>query len=472
MVKVYQPKVEVTLIKVVMRDRSVTEAATGPDTLIDLTPFLGESGVVQFSRGVNQPAGVFSVELVDQASLQTGDSVYSMIEPMDIVEIRMAREPHIYDQLPVVFRGFVHFIKRSEKMGSNGKPLRRVIVSGRDWGGLLQAIQLFYKKDYAIGQIMLNTFPMFVSYGVSFENLVPKDFVEKIVNAIVNPWLDELWLASSLEQALRLNVKASVTSGRVGPYTIQPFEGSIWSLLEQWTDFAWNEIIFEDDNSGSHLVYRARPYRDSSTGQLILDDAKEADRVSLDIDAVVSLDVERNLEQVANYYHVDTPQAYLNHPELINVEAMQKGSVYKTDYPNCDPAIYGLRKVTEISQMTSGENTHSAIGEKSQKIKTYAARHHTWMENRRDTLFAMRKDNVVLESGSMKLRGDERIKPGVEIEINRGGLRAVYYPINVTHTFEVFGTYTTEVQFIRGTGFIKRLAQPNYLNEKARGVYG
>jgi len=70
------------------------------------------------------------------------------------------------------------------------------------------------------------------------------------------------------------------------------------------------------------------------------------------------------------------------------------------------------------------------------------------------------------------LRGDERIKPGVELEINRGGLRAIYYLTNVMHTFEVYGRYITKVEFIRGTGFIKRLEQPNYLNEIDRGVYG
>ncbi len=472
MVRVYQPEIEVTLVKVVARARSVTQAATGPDTLIDLTPFLGDSGVVQFSRGVNQPAGVFSVELVDQASPQTGDSVYSMIEPMDIVEIRLAREPYRYDRLPVVFRGFVHYIKRSEKMGSQGKPVRRVVVSGRDWGGLMQAIELFYKKDYAIGQIMLNTFPMFVSYGVSFENLAPGEFVEQVVNNIVNPWLDELWLASSLEQALRLHVKASVMSGLVGPYTLQPFECSIWSLLEQWTDLTWNELIFDDDDAGSYLMYRSNPYRDVSTDQLILKDAEPAGRIELDMDAVVSMDVERSLDQVANYYQVDTPQAYLNHPELINVESMQNGSIYKIDYPNCDPAIYGLRKATGVSQMTDDRNSRSAIGEKSDKVKQYADRHHIWLETRRDALFEMRKDHVVLESGSLRLRGDERIKPGMELEINRGGLRAIYYATQVTHTFAVFGSYTCDVQFSRGTGFVKRLEQPNYLNEINQGVYG
>ncbi|MDT8452311.1 MAG: hypothetical protein RQ936_06150, partial [Gammaproteobacteria bacterium] len=149
--KVYQPKVEITLIKVVQRDRKRTKVATGPQSVIDLTPMLSEGSVVRFSRGVSQPAGVFSVDFPDRAMAQSGDSLYSMIEPMDMIEIRMAREPHLYATLPVVFRGFVSSIKRSQKIGGDGKPLRRVAVSGRDWGGLMQAIQVFYKKDYAVG---------------------------------------------------------------------------------------------------------------------------------------------------------------------------------------------------------------------------------------------------------------------------------------------------------------------------------
>ena len=472
MVKVYQPKVEVTLIKVVQRDRKRTQAATGPESIIDLTPFLSEGSVVQFSRGINQPAGVFSVDFPDRMMPQSGDTLYSMVEPMDIIEIRMAREPHKYPKLPVVFRGFVSSIKRNERLGGDGKPQRRVVVSGRDWGGIMQAIQIFYQKDYAVGQIMMTEFKMFVSYGVSFEHLLPSDFVSEIVNKIVNPWLDELRQASRLEQELRLNVKASVTQGRVGPYGMQAHEGSIWDLLARWTDLSWNELIFDDDDAGPHLLYRARPYHDIKTGSLILADAVEPDKVKLKADAVVSLNVERNVERVFNYFHVETPQDYMNNAEEINVQSMQNGSVFKFDIPNIDPAIYGIRKLSETSMMTSGDNATSVVDKTKDIKQKYKDRHHTWLESRRDDLVNMRRDSVALESGTMTLRGDEKIKPGVYIELERGAITAEYYPQNVTHVFEVYGTYTTEVDFIRGTGFIKRLETPNYLQEYSGGAYG
>ena len=471
MVKAYLPKVKVTLIKVVQRDRNRPKPATGPDSIIDLTPYLAEGSVVTFSRGVNQPAGVFSIDFPDQMMPQSRDTLYSMVEPMDIIEIRMAREPHKYPSgLPVVFRGFVSLIKRNEKM-SGGKPQRRVVISGRDWGGILQAIQIFYAKDYAFGEIMLNTFPMFTKYGLDFEYLLPAKFVSEIVEKIVNPWLDGLWMASSLEQGLRLEPKTTVTQGRVGPNGIQSYEGNIWDFLSRWTDLTWNELIFDDDDGGSYLRYRAKPYRDIETGKLVMSDAVEPDRVEMGADAVVSLNVERNIERVFNYFHVEAPQASLNSVDLINVHSMQKGTIFVTDDLNTDPNIYGLRKVTDQSMMTHEKNRFGRDGESYEDAKEFAKWHNDWLGSRRDDLKGMRKDASVLESGSMTLRGDERIKPGVYIEIERGAVRAEYYPQNVTHTFEVLGAYITEVEFIRGTGFIDRLETPNYLNETSRGAY-
>nr|MDA3870141.1 hypothetical protein [Gammaproteobacteria bacterium] len=77
-----------------------------------------------------------------------------------------------------------------------------------------------------------------------------------------------------------------------------------------------------------------------------------------------------------------------------------------------------------------------------------------------------------LETGNMVLRGDEKIKPGTYIELEHGNLNPQYYTQNVSHVFVVLGTYTTEVDFIRGTGFSERLETPNYLQEYSRGAYG
>lgn len=472
MVKAYLPRVEVMLIKTVQRERVTTQTATGAKDYIDLTPFLAEGSVVRFMRGINEDAGTFSIDIPDQPSKRTDDTVYSMIEPMDMIEIRMAREPHKYDQLPVVFRGFVSYIRRSEQISGN-RPNRRVIISGRDWGSILQSIQIFYKKDYINGRIMLDAFPMFSAYGTKFELMTPTEFVETVIDKVVNPWLDELWLESTLKDTLRLHVRSSVTQGRVGPNGFQAYEGGIMSFLQTWTDLQWNELIFDDDDNGTYLLYRPKPYKDienqSPIGDWIEDESMKP--IRLGIDAVVSLDVSRALDNVFNYFHVEAPISYLNNPLYVNVEAMQKGSVFVLDHPNNNPALYGLRKISAQSNMDSEHNAVKVTNLKTDDKKKHANNTNDWLGARRDTLKDMNKDNVVFEKGSMKLRGDERLKPGKYLELERGNLQAEYYIKNVNHTFVVLGAYTTDIEFIRGTGFIERLKTPNYNNEVAQGVY-
>lgn len=71
----------------------------------------------------------------------------------------------------------------------------------------------------------------------------------------------------------------------------------------------------------------------------------------------------------------------------------------------------------------------------------------------------MNRDNVVAESGSMRLRGNENIRAGSYVQVAYGnGLQSLYYAHSVTHVFEPFGNYFTEVEFDRGTNFVDRLA--------------
>jgi hypothetical protein len=78
-------------------------------------------------------------------------SLYAMIEPMDIIEIRMAHAPSSYeDRIPVVMRGFVGMIRRSRSM-SGGKPQRTVMVAGNDYGKILQILRIYYLNNSAVG---------------------------------------------------------------------------------------------------------------------------------------------------------------------------------------------------------------------------------------------------------------------------------------------------------------------------------
>jgi hypothetical protein len=87
------------------------------------------------------------------------------------------------------------------------------------------------------------------------------------------------------------------------------------------------------------------------------------------------------------------------------------------------------------------------------------------------------QDNVVFENGSIVMQGNERVKIGRNVRIQRGKSINLYYAQRVTHSFQPFRSFTTTVGFIRGTGFINRSSNDQigidspYLEEIGRGVY-
>ena len=96
-----------------------------------------------------------------------------------------------------------------------------------------------------------------------------------------------------------------------------------------------------------------------------------------------------------------------------------------------------------------------------------------WLAQRRSVLQEMNRDNVVLESGSMTLKGNERLRIGTYLNLKRGSLESKYYLTGVTQQFSPFSEFTTAVTFIRGTGFLERSkaeASP-YLAEGRSGPY-
>ena len=94
MIPVYAPQFSVTLRKMVRPQASAAPRLKIPATL-DLTPFLGESGAISVTKGIYDQAGGFSVTFPDKVEPQTGESLYTIIEPMDCIEIRAARSPSV-----------------------------------------------------------------------------------------------------------------------------------------------------------------------------------------------------------------------------------------------------------------------------------------------------------------------------------------------------------------------------------------
>jgi hypothetical protein len=147
-------------------------------------------------------------------------------------------------------------------------------------------------------------------------------------------------------------------------------------------------------------------------------------------------------------------------------------SPYVSNYPNCDPTLYGVR-VLEA-------DTEQGIGATGLSQAEYQAAVQGGMDivaERRQTLIAINQDNCVLESGEAVLQGSETFKAGSYLRFVRGSgdvLSDCYVP-QVVHQFMPFRTYTTTVTLERGTGFVDRLQMSSspYLAElDIGGVYG
>ena len=68
--------------------------------IIDITPWLGEGSVVRTQRSVREGTGGFSITMLDRYDAAVQDTLYTMIEPLDIVEIRFAGDAYKYARKP------------------------------------------------------------------------------------------------------------------------------------------------------------------------------------------------------------------------------------------------------------------------------------------------------------------------------------------------------------------------------------
>lgn len=158
LVEIYEPGIRVTLYKTISRttldaNNPVSQRFQGSAKTIDLTPFLGDGSALRTSKSVRESAGGFSLTLVDKpykgtyAGTNTFETLYGLIEPMDLIEIRMRHDPPSTGgaKPPIVMRGFVSTVSRSETMGADGRPQRPCgVVAARNVRCLAENSCAFY----------------------------------------------------------------------------------------------------------------------------------------------------------------------------------------------------------------------------------------------------------------------------------------------------------------------------------------
>lgn len=491
MVQTFKPKISLVLRKNIGRatvgdDIAASARFRGSNRELDLTPYLGEDGSVTVSKSVRDPAGLFSISLVDKMVADQEESLYGLIESMDVVEIRMARSTADYagrlpKSMPMIMRGLVTKVARSTVMTASG-PRRAVTITGQDYGKILQMMQIKYIPGGVLGQNLLTSFRLTLNYGPGskpYESAA--EFIQAVVADIINPFLATMRSSATETNAdytspiSDLGVEAFAFGGSVFPYGVNEWPGgAIHQLMSYYGDVGpWAEMFIEDREDGPFLIYRPPPFRDL-TGAYIQPTGSEPDPIVVIDDGTISIDAERSDEGVANFYWVDAPRYNLVSPALLMAAAQLEGTTGPTapaqsDYPNCSALLYGLRLMQ--AQTQQGQRIDGQVESEYEAGESVGIQ---MVGEKRQVLIASNKDNVVLERGLVRMRGNEKIRPGNYVRLVRGataeqyaaggGLAADYYAYQVTQEFSLGGGFLTTVQYDRGTGFIERLKRERGVN--------
>jgi hypothetical protein len=474
-IHVYSPQISVTLFKMIGRKNGVAARYEGAKGQIDLTPFLGDTGTVETDRSLSEPAGSFTITFPDQPTSAIQDSVYAFVEPMDMIEIRMARSPYLYGQtLPINMRGFVSSVRRVEVMGDDGSPQRQVIIVGQNFGKLWQINGVFWQVAYQTDQPLLTLYQVQAALGmqVGFESA--SQFISGMTTQVMNKRIAQL-SAFSNRQVLPFNPVCSVNQGQVTPpATATLTEGSYWDIINTFADSPWNELFIRDVESGPELVFRPTPFKDIN-GNLIMPDAVDPGSIRIDISDVVQLDVGRNDQSVANFFWVDPSTSSLDTSGAVTAANIVEGSLLDFNYPNNNPALYGYRQmqgntmlfpdgVSELPTQIPADNAAVMPGNSG---------YVEWWQLRALQLKWMNRDNAVFEEGSIIFKGNENAVPGIYLKLRRGPIISSAYIVSVKQTFSPFQNFMTQATVERGDGFLLRnkAAGSPYYAEGRSGPY-
>lgn len=458
--------VQVTLQKMVHRQDGLAAHQTGRGR-IDLTPFLGMSGSIITQKDLVEPAGGFSITIADKVAPEVQDSLYGLIEPMDLIEIRATRAPQNYAgrQYPIIMRGWVSAVRRVERIAQDGSPQRVVVIMGQDSGKLWLIAQILWELLQVTDQPFLNTFHMQAVTGLSVAQLPVGEFMSQLVTQVMNPKLQDL-AAFSSNAIAPFGVDVSVKHGTVSPSMASQFDSQpVWSLAAAFADRPWNELFIEDREDAPYLVFRPTPFKDIN-GQFIDPDASDPGSFAVDASVVTSLDLAHTDARVANFFWVPPGTSTLDSDAVVSKALLINGQPLDFDYPNNNPVLYGVRKM-EVNTSLLPDNVADYTSDIS------GSDYNFWFSQRSQLLEKQNRDNAVWEEGTISLQGNENLRAGQYMKFTRGQMRSEHYAVGVAHQIFPMRGWTSSISLVRGTGFLVRnqSTQPAMWLEGRPGPY-
>ncbi len=504
------PRCTVRLYKTISRETidgqsAVSTRYQGKDDYIDLTQFLNLGSSVRTSKSVREPAGGFSITFADKAQTSFAsavgfslgselESICGLVEPMDMVEIRMwngmGPAP---DEYPVIMRGFVSDVQRQQTVQDGGKPQRQVVISGQDYGKIWQTFQVLYLPAYAEGKGLLTSFSLSELFGIKAVNSMPAgEFVRTMVDKIINKHIDGFIPPyTPMPRKIETGDSISVKHGTVNQ-SFQNMQGSVYDILKFHGDVGvWNELYTEDREDGVHCVYRAIPALhltkpEGSDTRKIQDDAPDPVYCVIEDSFVRSMSTARTDASVANFYWVNNSKFDLIDDMARKLAAIGSDSskVSLKEYPNTAVKYYGVRPMHAETQQGEDEVKTQTSGQDKSAQEERSKKQESWIDKRRRVMMEMNRDNVVFERGSVQVKGGpmrpggvESMKAGDYARFQMGRMEWDAYVVQIDHEFQPFQGYVTNLTFERGEGFALRAsmgsgqASPWLAEQASRGGF-
>lgn len=490
------PQISVRLYKSISRSTIDDQTAASvryqsKDEYIDLTPFLNAGSTVRTSKSIRDPAGCFSIVFADRPhnafegvptlAWTEIESVYGLVEPMDVVEIRMhsgmgnwSRSAGGSPLYPIRMRGFITEIRRAQSIGQDGRPSRQVIVTGHDYGKIWQMYQVLHLPSYSQTSPLLTSQKFNELFGGPTVNTVEaSEFVRIVIERVINPFIEKFMpehtpMPRSIQTGDSLQVKHGVINN-----SYQNQDGSsVYDLMTFHGDVGtWNELYIEDRDDGVHCVYRPVPSllltrSENDADGLVQDDAVMPPVVTIDDSLIVSLTTARSDANVANFFWVNNARYDLISDQARKMAALSEGDsrVSLENYPNSAVKYYAVRPMyAETQQSGDGvTNAGSGLNEPQQSQRT--GEQMSWIESRLRILRETNKDNVVYERGTAVVKGGlmrpnstELLKAGDYVKFVIGKVEFMAYVVQLDDDFSPFQGYTTTITFERGEGFAERV---------------
>lgn len=497
-VRTYRPAFKVTLAKNVIRRDGISSRQTGNQqdgwgygSKFDLTPYLGDGSEISIVKSVHQPCGSVVITVPDQPIVpETGktaaDTLYGLAEPMDGLEICLARSPQEYGGTPPIYMiALIRDVSRREVMGQDGRPRRVTVVQAQDYGCVFATIiRIIYKLMDVTGQNIADDFKYVLAFGTSEITKPIADYIQLFVD-MANRFLNRIFEERG-GWTWDIELQSTVTKGRVPGEAIKGFQGPIWDAMMRGVDSPWNEMFVEDRDSGPWLVLRPTPFKTyqpgggALTGTYIeqMGQTVAAETVDVSDRDIQSLNCRRSDENVANFFFVTNPFCHLKetHAYMLDEMLHAKGEPWvDAEHENNDPKLYGDRMMTqEFCTLPDEVSDHDPGNAKREEYrKDNETNHPSFYKQKVTWLRDANRDNVCLEDGTMTVKGDERIRAGRYIRVKRGRFEWECYATQVTQTFAPYRAFVTTIGFTRGTCFWSRITseQSPYLLEGKRGVY-